>query len=56
MLRMEKIAWISAKESTVESVAIVQVVTVLVKQAMRTLQIFAKTCVNGSTVDRVETV
>ena len=56
MLRMEKIALIFAKESTVALEAIVQVVTVLVKQAMRILRTFAKTCVKGSTVDRVGTV
>ena len=40
MLRMEKIALIFAKESTVALEAIVQVVTVLVMKALRILEMF----------------
>ena len=45
-----------AQESTVGLAEIVLVVTVLVKQDMRTLKIFAKTCAKGSIVDLVVTV
>ena len=47
---------ICVKGSTVESVAIVEVVTVLVKQGLLMSKIFAKTYVQGSTVDRAGTV
>ena len=56
MLRMEKIALIFAKESTVELVVLVLVVTVLVMKALRILEMFARIFAKESTVDRVETV
>ena len=51
-----EIRWTCVKVSTVESGVTVQLVTVLVKQVMRTLKIFARTCANVSTVEEVVTV
>ena len=44
------------KISIVESTATAQMATVLVKLALRTLEIFVKTCVKGSTVDPAQNV